>query len=133
MRDGNETMPKNTMQLNPDKVALRIAEAGKPIKAHASDDLSEKTIHRMKKGGATSVTKAHLLAAALTRPSTTCSSRLDVKRWNGSCHATSFTRALHRPGSYAAISPRSSPSAVATTATLSIGLPRAGKIRSTRC
>ena len=65
MRPGDETMPKNTMQLNPDKVALRIAEAGKPIKAHASDDLSEKTIHRMKKGEATSLTKAHLLAAAL--------------------------------------------------------------------
>jgi len=58
-------MPKNTIQLNPDKVALRIAEAGKPIKAHASDNLSEKTIHRMKKGEATSLTKAHLLAAAL--------------------------------------------------------------------
>ena len=57
-------MPKNTIQLNPDKVCLRIAVAGKPIKAHAVD-LSEKTIHRIKKGARTTLTTAHQLAAVL--------------------------------------------------------------------
>jgi hypothetical protein len=57
-------MPKDTIQLNPDKVCLRIAVAGKPIKAHAVD-LSEKTIHRIKKGERTSLATAHRLAAIL--------------------------------------------------------------------
>jgi hypothetical protein len=57
-------MPKDTIQLNPDKVCLRIAEAGRPIKAHAVG-LSEKTIHRIKKGARTSLATAHRLAATL--------------------------------------------------------------------
>lgn len=64
MRAGNEPMPKDTIQLNPDKVRLRIAEAGGPIKAHAVG-LSEKTIHRIKKGARTSLATAHRLAAIL--------------------------------------------------------------------
>lgn len=64
MRVGNETMPKDTIQLNPDKVCLRLAEAGGPIKAYAVG-LSEKTIHRIKKGARTSLAKAHRLAAIL--------------------------------------------------------------------
>jgi hypothetical protein len=64
MRAGNETMPKDTIQLNPEKVRLRIAVAGGPIKAYA-DGLSEKTIHRIKKRGTTSLAKAHRLAANL--------------------------------------------------------------------
>ena len=64
MRAGNETMPKHTIQLNPDKVRLRLALAGGPIKAHAVG-LSEKTIHRIKKGGRTSLATAHQLAAIL--------------------------------------------------------------------
>ena len=64
MRAGNETMPKDTIQLNPDKVRLRIAVAGRPIKAHAVG-LSEKTIHRIKKGARTSLVTAHKLAAIL--------------------------------------------------------------------
>ena len=64
MRAGNATMPKDTIQLNPDKVRLRIAEAGGPIKAHAVG-LSEKTIHRIKKGARTSLATAHRLAAIL--------------------------------------------------------------------
>lgn len=64
MRAGNETMPKDTIQLNPDKVRLRIAVAGGPIKAYA-DGLSEKTIHRIKKGKTTSPGKAHRLALNL--------------------------------------------------------------------
>jgi hypothetical protein len=54
-------MPKDTIQLNPDKVSLRIAEAGRPIKAYAFG-LSEKTIHRIKKGAPTSLATAHRLA-----------------------------------------------------------------------
>jgi hypothetical protein len=57
-------MPKDTIQLNPDKVCLRIAVAGRPIKAHAVG-LSEKTIHRIKKGAPTSLATAHRLAAIL--------------------------------------------------------------------
>jgi hypothetical protein len=57
-------MPKDTIQLNPDKVRLRIAVAGGPIKAYAVG-LSEKTIHRIMKGTRTSLTKAHRLAAIL--------------------------------------------------------------------
>lgn len=57
-------MPKETIQLNPDKVRLRIAVAGMPMKAHAVD-MSEKTIHRIKKGARTTLTTAHQLAAAL--------------------------------------------------------------------
>jgi hypothetical protein len=57
-------MPKDTIQLNPAKVRLRIAEAGGPIKAYAVD-LSEKTIHRIMKGTRTSLSKAHRLAATL--------------------------------------------------------------------
>lgn len=64
MRAGNETMPKDTIQLNPEKVRLRIAVAGGPIKAYAVG-LSEKTIHRIKKGETTSPAKAHRLAANL--------------------------------------------------------------------
>jgi len=65
MSAGNETMTKHTIQLNPDKVCLRIAMAGGPIKAYA-DGLSEKTIHRIKKRGITSLAKAHRLAANLS-------------------------------------------------------------------
>jgi hypothetical protein len=64
MKAKNKTMPKDTIQLNPDKVRLRIAEAGKPIKAHAGE-LSEKTIYRIKDGGSTTLTTAHKLAAIL--------------------------------------------------------------------
>ena len=64
MRGGKETMPKDTIQLNPDKVCLRIAVVGGPIKAHAIG-LSEKTIHRIKKGARTSLATAHRLAAIL--------------------------------------------------------------------
>lgn len=60
----NETMTKETIQLNPDKVRLRIAVAGGPIKAYAIG-LSEKTIHRIKKGAPTSLATAHRLAAVL--------------------------------------------------------------------
>jgi hypothetical protein len=64
MRAGNDKMPKDTIQLNPDKVRLRIAILGGPIKAHAIG-MSEKTIHRIKKGARTSLAMAHLLAASL--------------------------------------------------------------------
>lgn len=64
MRAGNGKMPKDTIQLNPDKVRLRIAMAGGPIKAHAVG-MSEKTIHRIKKGARTSLATAYLLAARL--------------------------------------------------------------------
>jgi hypothetical protein len=64
MKARNKTMPKDTIQLNPDKVRLRIAEAGRPIKAHAVD-LSEKTIYRIKDGARTTLTTAHKLAAML--------------------------------------------------------------------
>ena len=57
-------MAKDTIRLDPDKVCLRIAVAGGPIKAHAVG-MSEKTIHRIKKGARTSLAKAHLLAANL--------------------------------------------------------------------
>lgn len=49
MRAGNETMPKDTIQLNSDKVRLRIAVAGRPIKAYA-DGLSEKTSTASRRG-----------------------------------------------------------------------------------
>jgi hypothetical protein len=57
-------MPKDTIQLNPDKVRLRIALAGVPIKAHAVD-MSEKTIHRIKNGERTSLATAYRLATIL--------------------------------------------------------------------
>ncbi|WBS05261.1 hypothetical protein OU994_13730 [Pseudoduganella sp. SL102] len=57
-------MPKDTIQLNSDKVRLRIAMAGGPIKAHAVG-MSEKTIHRIMKGARTSLATAHRLAANL--------------------------------------------------------------------
>ncbi len=57
-------MPKDTIQLNPAKVCLRIAMGGGPIKAHAIG-LSEKTIHRIKKGARTSLVTAHRVAANL--------------------------------------------------------------------
>ncbi len=57
-------MPKDFIQLDPDKVCLRIAVAGGPIKAHAVG-MSEKTIYRIKKGARTSLTTAHRLAAIL--------------------------------------------------------------------
>ena len=60
----NETMPKENIQLNPAKVCLRIAVAGGPIKAHAVG-MSEKTIHRIKKGAPTSLATAHRLATNL--------------------------------------------------------------------
>lgn len=57
-------MPRDTIHLNPDKVRLRIAEAGKPIKAHTGK-LSDKTIYRIKDGGSTTLTTAHKLASTL--------------------------------------------------------------------
>ncbi|NVD97727.1 helix-turn-helix transcriptional regulator [Massilia sp. BJB1822] len=57
-------MPRDTIQLNPDKVCLRIALAGRPIKAYAVD-MSEKTIHRIKKGARTRLATAHRLAEIL--------------------------------------------------------------------
>ncbi len=60
----HETMRKDTIQLDPAKVCLRIAVAGGPIKAHAVG-MSEKTIHRIKKGAPTSLATAHRLAANL--------------------------------------------------------------------
>lgn len=57
-------MPKETIQLNPDKVRLRIAVAGGPIKTYAVG-LSEKTIHRIMKGARTSRTTAYKPAASL--------------------------------------------------------------------
>ena len=57
-------MPKENIQLNPAKVCLRIAVAGGPIKAHAVG-MSEKTIHRIKKGAPTSLATAHRLATNL--------------------------------------------------------------------
>jgi len=57
-------MPKETIQLNPDKVRLRIAVAGAPIKAYAVG-LSEKTIHRIMKGTRTSRATAYKLADIL--------------------------------------------------------------------
>ena len=60
----HETMRKDTIQLDPAKVCLRIAVAGGPIKAHAVG-MSEKTIHRIKKGAPTSLATAHRLATNL--------------------------------------------------------------------
>lgn len=57
-------MPKETIQLSPEKVRLLIALTGRPIKTCA-DGLSEKTIRRIMKGDRTSLTKAHVLAANL--------------------------------------------------------------------
>jgi hypothetical protein len=57
-------MPKNTIQLNGEKVRLVIGAAGRPVKAYASG-LSEKTIHRIMNGTRTSLSKAHQLAANL--------------------------------------------------------------------
>jgi len=57
-------MPKETIQLNTEKVRLRLATGGRPIKAHAAG-MSEKTIHRIKKGEPTSLATAHRLAANL--------------------------------------------------------------------
>jgi len=57
-------MPRDTIQLNPDKVCLRIAATGRPIKAHANG-MNEKTIRRVKKGERTSLAMAHRLAAIL--------------------------------------------------------------------
>lgn len=57
-------MAKETIQLNPDKVRLRIAMTGLPMKAHAVN-MNEKTIHRIKKGARTTLTTAHQLAAVL--------------------------------------------------------------------
>jgi hypothetical protein len=64
MRAAKDTMPKETIQLNPDKVRLRIAVDGRPIKALAID-MSEKTIHRIKNGARTSRATAHRLATIL--------------------------------------------------------------------
>lgn len=64
MRAESEIMPKEIVQLNPDKVRLRIAMAGVPMKTHAID-MSEKTIQRIKKGKGTTLTTAHKLAAVL--------------------------------------------------------------------
>lgn len=57
-------MRKDTIQLNPDKVRLRIAMAGGPIKTYAIG-LSEKTIHRIKSTGTTSPATAYQLAKNL--------------------------------------------------------------------
>jgi len=57
-------MVKETVQLNPDKVRLRIALAGRPIKTLATG-MSEKTIHRIKNGACTTRTTAYQLAAVL--------------------------------------------------------------------
>lgn len=64
MKGANEKMPKDTIQLNPDKVRMRIAQAGKPIKTHAVG-MSDKTIHRIKNGARTSPTMARMLAEKL--------------------------------------------------------------------
>jgi hypothetical protein len=64
MKGANENMPKDTIQLNTDKVRMRIAQAGKPLKAHAIG-MSEKTIHRIKNGARTSPATAHLLSKNL--------------------------------------------------------------------
>jgi hypothetical protein len=58
-------MPKNTIQLNSEKICLRFAEAGGPAKIYVVAGLSEKTIQRIKKGDRTTLTTAHLLAAKL--------------------------------------------------------------------
>lgn len=58
-------MPKETIQLNSDKVRLRISVAGKPMKAYATE-ISEKTVQRIKKGERTTMTTAHKLARALS-------------------------------------------------------------------
>lgn len=58
----NETMPKETIQLNPEKVRMLIS--GGPIKTYAVG-LSEKTIHRIMKGARTSRTTAYKLADIL--------------------------------------------------------------------
>lgn len=57
-------MPKDAIQLNRDKVRLRIASAGGPIKSYANG-LSEKTIHRIKSGSRTSLATAFRLAENL--------------------------------------------------------------------
>lgn len=57
-------MPKDTIQLNPDKVCLRIAVTGRPIKALAVG-MSEKTIHRIKEGASTTLATAYRLASNL--------------------------------------------------------------------
>lgn len=57
-------MPKETIQLNSDKVSMCIAMAGRPMKAYATE-ISEKTVQRIKKGERTTMTTAHKLAKAL--------------------------------------------------------------------
>ena len=125
-------MPKDTIQLDPDKVCLRIAEAGGPIKAYAVG-MSEKTIHRIKKGKSTSLAKAHRLAAnlgttvedLLLPPGRDEVERQLPRNW--------LYEGVAPSGSCAGIFRRSLPSAAATTATSSTGRRRAGKARSTRC
>lgn len=57
-------MRKDNIQLNADKVCMCLAIAGGPIKTYAVG-MSEKTIHRIKKGAPTSLATAHLLAKRL--------------------------------------------------------------------
>ena len=57
-------MPKETIQLNSDKVSMCIALAGRPMKAYTTE-ISEKTVQRIKKGDRTTMTTAHKLAKAL--------------------------------------------------------------------
>lgn len=61
-------MTKHTIQLNSDKVRLRIAEAGGPVKKYAVG-VNERTITRIKQGKRTTLTTAHRLATNL---GTTC-------------------------------------------------------------
>ncbi|WP_323144844.1 hypothetical protein [Massilia phyllosphaerae] len=57
-------MPKETIQLHAQKVRHRIAMAGGPTKAYANN-MSEKTVQRIKNTGRTTPTTAHKLAKAL--------------------------------------------------------------------
>lgn len=68
MKPVTETMPKNPIQVNTDKICLRFDEAGGPAKIYVAAGLSEKSIQRIKKGDRTALTTAHLLAATLRTP-----------------------------------------------------------------
>jgi hypothetical protein len=57
-------MPKQTIQLNSDKVRMRIAKAGGPVKTYAIG-MCEKTIQRISNGESTTSGTAHLLAKNL--------------------------------------------------------------------
>lgn len=64
MRAENETMRKATIQLNPDKVRMRVGQTGRPIKTLAVG-MSDKTISRIMQGRRTSLATAHRLAGIL--------------------------------------------------------------------